>query len=147
MSVSVTKFYYFDFVAAGSGCHEYHVILDTLGPDGVWIGVAPPDINPSSIVGDPGCGWALHSDGDKRFDGRDEEFTQPFKSGDVLTVCVDMGRGILRINRNGQPLGEAFTGLTGPLVSAITLASEESKVTIQNRPTVLNTGEYTGDLR
>ncbi len=29
----------------------------------------------------------------------------------------------------------------------MTLASEESKVTIQNRPTVLNTGEYTGELR
>jgi hypothetical protein len=35
----------------------------------------------------------------------------------------------------------------GPLVSAATLASEESKVTIQNRPTVLNTGEYVGELR
>lgn len=32
-------------------------------------------------------------------------------------------------------------------MAAVTLASEESKVTIQNRPTVLNTGEYTGELR
>ena len=48
-----------------------------------------------------------------------------------------------------MPLGEAFSGLEPgqPLVAAVTLASEESKITIQNRPTVLNTGEYTGDLR
>jgi len=58
-----------------------------------------------------------------------------------------MSRGILSFNRNGQSLGEAFCGLTGPLVAAATLASEESKITIQNRPTVLNTGEYTGQLR
>ena len=32
-------------------------------------------------------------------------------------------------------------------MAAVTLGSEESKVTIQNRPTVLNTGEYTGELR
>lgn len=57
-----------------------------------------------------------------------------------MCLCV-------RVCRNGTPLGEAFTGVTGPLVPAATLASEESKVTIQNRPTVLNTGEYTGELR
>ena len=57
-------------------------------------------------------------------------------------------QGSLRFSRNGMPLGEAFTGLRGhPLVAAVTLASEDSKITIQNRPTVLNTGEYTGDLR
>lgn len=72
---------------------------------------------------------------------------QPFKNGDVLTVCVNMGTGVLSFSRNGQPLGEAFIGLTGPLVAAVTLASEESKITIQNRPTVLNTGEYIGELR
>lgn len=57
---------------AGTGCHEFHVILDTLGPDGVWVGVAPPNMDPTKIVGDSGCGWALHSDGDKRFDGKEE---------------------------------------------------------------------------
>ena len=65
----------------------------------------------------------------------------------MLTVCIDMGCGSLRFSRNGHTLGEAFSGLTGPLVAAVTLASEESKVTIQNRPTVLNTREYTGELR
>jgi hypothetical protein len=59
---------------------------------------------------------------------------------------MDLGRGTLRFSRNGVHLGEAFTGVTGPLVAAVTLASEESKVTIQNRPTVLNMGEYTGEL-
>lgn len=70
-----------------------------------------------------------------------------FKNGDVLSVCIDLGAGTLRFARNGIPLGEAFRGVTGPLVAVVTLASEESKVTIQNRPTVLNTGEYTGELR
>ncbi|GFH08322.1 uncharacterized protein HaLaN_03266, partial [Haematococcus lacustris] len=82
-----------------------------------------------------------------RFNGREQEYTAPFKNGDVLTVCVDMTAGVLRFRRNGASLGEAFRGLVGPLVSAATLASEESKITIQNRPTVLNTGEYTGELR
>ena len=68
-----------------------------------------------------------------------------FKNGDVLTVGIDLARGVLRFSRNGIHLGEAFTGVAGPLVAAVTLASEESKVTIQNRPTVLNMGEYTGE--
>lgn len=57
------------------GVHEFHVILDNLGPDGIWVGVARPDMDPSKCVGDVGCGWALHSDGDRRFNGREEEFT------------------------------------------------------------------------
>jgi hypothetical protein len=57
------------------GVHEFHVILDSLGPDGIWVGVASPDMDPAKCVGDIGCGWALHSDGDRRFNGREEEFT------------------------------------------------------------------------
>jgi hypothetical protein len=57
------------------GVHEFHVILDSLGPDGIWVGVAGPDMDPSKCVGDVGCGWALHSDGDRRCNGREEEFT------------------------------------------------------------------------
>jgi hypothetical protein len=70
-----------------------------------------------------------------------------FKNGDVLTVGMDLANGVLRFSRNGIHLGNAFTGVTGPLVAVVTLASEESKVTIQNRPTVLNMGEYTGGGR
>ncbi len=131
----------------GTGTHEFHVILDTLGPDGVWVGVAPPNMDPARCVGDAGCGWALHSDGDKRYNGREQEFTQPFKNGDVLTVSVSLAAGTIRFARNGTPLGTAFECVRGPLVAAVTMGSEESKVTIQNRPTVLNTGEYTGELR
>ena len=59
---------------------------------------------------------------------------------------IDLARGVLRFSRNGIHLGEAFNSVMGPLVAAVTLASEESKVTIQNRPTVLNMGEYTGEV-
>ncbi|WIA09202.1 hypothetical protein OEZ85_008612 [Tetradesmus obliquus] len=130
-----------------TGVHEFHVILDSLGPDGIWVGVASPDMDPTKCVGDVGCGWALHSDGDRRFNGREEEFTGAFKNGDVLTVGMDLANGILRFSRNGIHMGDAFTGVKGPLVAVVTQASEESKVTIQNRPTVLNMGEYTGELR
>ncbi|WIA29279.1 hypothetical protein OEZ86_011784 [Tetradesmus obliquus] len=130
-----------------TGVHEFHVILDSLGPDGIWVGVASPDMDPTKCVGDVGCGWALHSDGDRRFNGREEEFTGAFKNGDVLTVAMDLANGILRFSRNGIHMGDAFTGVKGPLVAVVTQASEESKVTIQNRPTVLNMGEYTGELR
>lgn len=60
---------------ADLGCHEFHVILDSLGPDGIWVGVASPTMDSTKCVGDLGCGWALHSDGDRRFNGREEEFT------------------------------------------------------------------------
>jgi len=64
-----------------------------------------------------------------------------------MTVGMDLANGIVRFSRNGIHLGNAFTGVRGPLVAVVTQASEESKVTIQNRPTVLNMGEYTGELR
>lgn len=77
----------------GNGCHEFHVILDNLGPDGVWVGMAPPDMDALKCVGDHGCGWALHTDGDKRFGGREEEFTgaMPNAVYDSTMPCVQQG--------------------------------------------------------
>lgn len=69
------------------GVHEFHVILDSLGPDGIWVGVASPDMDPAKCVGDVGCGWALHSDGDRRFNGREEEFTSESLGGRSLSGC------------------------------------------------------------
>jgi hypothetical protein len=77
-------------VVISVGHHEFHVILDCVGPDGVWVGVTPPGVNPALTVGDVGAGWALHSDGDKRCEGREEEYAVPFKNGDVLTVSMDV---------------------------------------------------------
>lgn len=65
------------------GVHEFHVILDSLGPDGIWVGVARPDMDPTKCVGDVGCGWALHSDGDRRFNGREEEFTSELAAANL----------------------------------------------------------------
>jgi hypothetical protein len=70
---------------ADMGVHEFHVILDNLGPDGIWVGVAHPSMSATKCVGDMGCGWALHSDGDRRYDGREEEFTSESSS---LRSCV-----------------------------------------------------------
>lgn len=74
------------------GVHEFHVILDSLGPDGIWVGVASPDMDPAKCVGDVGCGWALHSDGDRRYNGREEEFTSEY-SVQVQSRVLD-GRAV-----------------------------------------------------
>lgn len=76
-----------------AGVHEFHVILDSLGPDGIWVGVANPDMDPSKCVGDVGCGWALHSDGDRRFNGREEEFTSKCSLSDHFGVHVSLAAG------------------------------------------------------
>lgn len=80
----------------GTGVHEFHAILDCLGPDGVWVGVAAPDMDPSSTVGDVGCGWALRSDGDKRSFGREEEFTQVGGLGEAAAI------GFTRLRDSGR---------------------------------------------
>lgn len=72
------------------GYHEFHVILDSVGPDGLWVGVAPPNMDPNAVVGDVGAGWALHTDGDKRHNGKEEEYAAPLRNGDVLTVSLDV---------------------------------------------------------
>ena len=64
------------------------MILDSLGPDGIWVGVGSPNMDAAKCVGDVGCGWALHSDGDRRFNGREEEFT-----GECLGGCAVKGAG------------------------------------------------------
>lgn len=70
------------------GVHEFHVILDNLGPDGIWVGVAHPAFDSTKCVGDTACGWALHSDGDRRYAGREEEFTSELTASPCNSITV-----------------------------------------------------------
>jgi hypothetical protein len=93
---------------ADRGCHEFHVILDNLGPDGIWVGVAPPTMDAMRCVGDAGCGWALHSDGDRRCGGREEEFTG---AGGGAQRC---GEGTPGCRQRGMVVGLAATATPLP---------------------------------
>jgi hypothetical protein len=99
-----------------TGVHEFHVILDSLGPDGIWVGVASPDMDPTKCVGDVGCGWALHSDGDRRFNGREEEFTgecfacvpSMLNVRHARQVLCNASMRMLRCCRSRTPASELF---------------------------------------
>lgn len=38
----------------------------------------------------------------------------PLRSGDLVTICLDLDVGTIKFSRNGQPLGTPITGVTGP---------------------------------
>lgn len=129
-----------------SHTYRWHVELDALGPDGVWVGLAPPGMDLDACVGDAGCGWALHSSGTLRCGGRETPYAPPCRSGDALTVEVDLAAGTLSYTCNSEALGVAFTGVAGPLVAAVSMASKESAVTLRKYGHV-PVAEYDGALR
>ena len=53
----------------GARVAQVNLVLDGFGPRGLWFGVAPPDMDTTKLVGDPGCGWAVHTSGARRHNG------------------------------------------------------------------------------
>ena len=54
-----------------------------------------------------------------------------FRTGDVITVLLDMDLGQLSYCLNDRPLGVAMEGLVGPLYPAFSLYNEDDQLTIK----------------
>jgi hypothetical protein len=54
-----------------------------------------------------------------------------FRTGDVVTVILDMDLGQLSYNLNDRPLGVALEGLVGPLYPAFSLYNEDDQLTVK----------------
>jgi hypothetical protein len=53
-----------------------------------------------------------------------------FRTGDTVTVCLDLDAGTLSFSLNGKDLGVAVDGLVGPLYPAFSLYNEDDRVSI-----------------
>ena len=110
---------------------------------GVCVGVAPADIDQNTDRNFEECGWYIDCYTSTLWSGLpqtlwNEEYGprkgkgEYVKTGDVVGVVMDMGKGELRFELEGKDLGVAFKGipLDKPLVPCVVLFYKEDSVEI-----------------
>lgn len=81
------------------------------GGDGVFVGVAAPDLALNSSVLNRGVFWGLSCATGHKLHETIDYFAEPCKDGDVVGVLLDMEYGRLSFYVNGRYLGVAFSGI------------------------------------
>jgi hypothetical protein len=116
-----------------SGVHNWDVRIERCISKNIFLGVATKEARLDNYVGCDRFGWAFlanralwHNKGKVRGYG------ELFRSGDTVSILLDLDRGTLSFSLNGRSLGVAVEGLVGPLYPAFSLYNEDDSITVRH---------------
>lgn len=115
-----------------SGRHHWSVHIDRCVSKNIFIGVVTPEARLDNYVGCDKFGWAfLANKAVWHNKGKMKSYGELFRTGDTVTVNVDLDLGILSFALNGKDIGPAvIEGLSGPLYPAFSLYNEEDQISL-----------------
>lgn len=118
-------------VRLSSGVHRWDVHIDRCVSKNIFIGVATREARLDNYVGCDSYGWAfLANKAVWHNKSKVKAYGELFKTGDTVSVILDLDLGTLSFCLNDRPLGVAMDGLVGPLYPAFSLYNEDDQVTI-----------------
>ena len=118
-------------IMMSSGLHRWDVLIDRCVSKNIFIGVASKDAKLDNYVGCDMYGWAfLANRAVWHNKSKIKAYGELFRTGDTVTVILDLDLGQLSFCLNDRPLGIAIEGITGPLYPAFSLYNEEDQLTI-----------------
>lgn len=114
-----------------SGLHRWDVHIDRCVSKNIFVGVATKDARLDNYVGCDAHGWAfLANRAIWHNKAKIKSYGDLFRSGDTVTVILDLDIGTLSFCLNDRPFGVAVEGLVGPLYPAFSLYNEDDQITI-----------------
>lgn len=118
-------------VRLSSGVHRWDVHIDRCISKNIFVGVATREARLDNYVGCDACGWAfLANKAVWHNKAKTKTYGDLFRTGDTVTVILDLNLGTLSFAINDRNLGVAVEGLVGPLYPAFSLYNEEDQVTV-----------------
>ncbi len=104
-------------ISKSSGKWYWEVRLDN--PGNQFIGVADAGANLGNTLGFDARGWSIVvDDGAKFHNGNNGYWGTGFSTGDIVGVGLDMDNGKISIYKNGNLMGEMFSGISGNIYAA-----------------------------
>lgn len=114
-----------------SGLHRWDVHIDRCVSKNIFIGVATRDARLDNYVGCDKHGWAfLANKAVWHNKSKMKAYGELFRTGDTVSVVLDLEEGTLSYCLNNKPLGVAIDGLVGPLYPAFSLYNEDDQITV-----------------
>ena len=114
-----------------SGVHRWSVHIDRCVSKNIFIGVVTADARLDNYVGCDRHGWAfLANKAIWHNKGKLGSYGELFRSGDRVSVHLDLDVGSMSFSLNGKDLGVAVQGLKAPLYPAFSLYNEDDQISI-----------------
>jgi hypothetical protein len=114
-----------------NGIHRWDVQIDRCISKNIFIGVVRSEASTSNYVGCDRYGWAfLANKAIWHNKGKIKPYGELFRTGDTITVVLDMDVGTISFVINGKSMGTAAEGLVGPLYPAFSLYNEDDQVSL-----------------
>ncbi|GMI41280.1 hypothetical protein TeGR_g2351, partial [Tetraparma gracilis] len=114
-----------------SGVNYWEIRIDKSQTAYLFIGVAAKQADTSTFLGGDDFGWGYIGDRalyHKR--AKVKVYGERFGQGDIIGVCLDLDNGTLSFSRNGERMGNAFTGLAGELYPAVAFYNQGQRVSL-----------------
>lgn len=113
------------------GVNRWEVKIDKTSTSYLFIGVATRLADTSSFLGGDDYGWGYI--GDRALYHKRQKakvYGEKFCMGDTIGVILDLDKGTLAFERNGNYMGVAFTGLSGELYPAVAFYNQGQRVSL-----------------
>lgn len=113
-----------------SGKMSFSVKIDEGISSNLFVGVASPLADQNSYLGSDNYGWGYMADQELYHSNKTIDYGEKYSIGDIITVIVDLDRGIVSFGKNGKDFGVAFEQVTGPICPAVSFYNNGQKITI-----------------
>jgi len=99
----------------------------------VFLGVCTGAMKVSSnYIGHDAHSWGYYGCGNVYKSGSSSSYGQSYRTGDVMTLYLDMDAHTLSYAKNGQHLGVAFTDLPDQLYPAFSLYTKNDQLQLSD---------------
>lgn len=97
-----------------------------------WVGVLDSSrVLPNELPAASAFAWGYGSTGSKSTNGSALAFGPTFATGDTIGVNYDADTGTVAFDKNGSPIGTAYTGISGPIVFYVADGEVNSTATFE----------------
>jgi hypothetical protein len=104
-----------------TGRHMWKVRMERCAGGNLFLGVCTAAMKLNNYIGHDTNSWGYYGCGNIYRGGSSSSYGSSYRTGDVLTLQLDMDRRTLSFDKNGQPLGVAFTDLPDQVYPAFSL--------------------------
>ena len=127
----MNKIIFLHEIRISSGTTSWDVKIDRCISKNIFVGIVTENAKMDNYVGCDKKGWAfLANKAIWHNKSKLKPYGELFKTGDVITVVLDLDEGTLSFLVNGKALGVAADGLSGDFYPAFSLYNEEDQITI-----------------
>jgi len=112
------------------GRHQWTVKMDRCAGGNVFLGLCTSTMRLANYIGHDAQSWGYYGCGNIYRAGSSSSYGSAYRTGDAITLMLDMDARTLSYAKNGQQLGVAFSDLPDSVYPAFSLYTKNDQISI-----------------